>query len=164
MRSTHASSRLGFTLIEILIVLLILGILAALVVPKFASATQESAIESCAVTARNVQTMILHDFAENGQYPATIDEAWFVSNKYPTNPFASGATCTIAVDDSDDATLLHPADKTIQNSGGESEAFWYNPVNGNFRALVAEQATDAQTLELYNSVNKVKLNALGDTD
>jgi general secretion pathway protein G len=35
--------RSGFTLVEILIVVIILGILAAIVVPQFASATEESA-------------------------------------------------------------------------------------------------------------------------
>ncbi|MEZ6234490.1 MAG: type II secretion system protein [Phycisphaerales bacterium] len=45
-RSTVRLARRAFTLVEILIVVVILGILAAIVVPQFANATQESSIQT----------------------------------------------------------------------------------------------------------------------
>lgn len=59
----------GFTLVEILIVVVILGILAAIVIPKFANATSES---SKSVFVANLRSLIeassYYQF-ENGEYP-----------------------------------------------------------------------------------------------
>lgn len=53
---------------------------------------------------------------------------------------------------------LHPPDPVLEDSvqGG----FWYNPLEGVFRARVPRQATDRQTLDLYNRINGTALAAL----
>jgi general secretion pathway protein G len=56
IRNVRRSSRKGFTLIEILIVVIILGILAAIVIPQFSSASTQartSALESTVQTLRS---------------------------------------------------------------------------------------------------------------
>ncbi len=56
IRNVRRSSRKGFTLIEILIVVIILGILAAIVIPQFSSASTQartSALQSTVQTLRN---------------------------------------------------------------------------------------------------------------
>ncbi|MEM6393014.1 MAG: hypothetical protein AAF797_09600 [Planctomycetota bacterium] len=49
----------------------------------------------------------------------------------------------------------HPPDPVIRR--GDQAGFWYNPTLGIFRARVPQQATERQTLELYNSLNTAEL-------
>lgn len=52
----------------------------------------------------------------------------------------------------------HPPDPVIRR--GHQAGFWYNPTLGVFRARVPQQATERQTLELYNTLNTAELAAL----
>lgn len=65
------TSRRGFTLIEILIVVVIIGILAAMAIPKFANSKDRAVIAQMKSDLRNL---------------ATAEEAFFYdSSKYTTN-------------------------------------------------------------------------------
>jgi prepilin-type N-terminal cleavage/methylation domain-containing protein len=74
MRTRHAKR--AFTLIEILIVVVILGILAAIVVPQFTSASEEAEISAAKSTLSTVRSQLeLFKFKEN-QAPAAFDDMW----------------------------------------------------------------------------------------
>ena len=63
-------SKKGFTLIEILIVVIILGILAAIVIPQFSSATTQAKTSAVSSTAQSVRTQIaLYKLQHNDQLP-----------------------------------------------------------------------------------------------
>jgi len=65
--------RQGFTLVELLLVLVILGALAAIVVPKFAGRTQQ-AKETQAITQISAFETALNSFeVDNGYYPQGSD-------------------------------------------------------------------------------------------
>lgn len=65
-----SSRRRGFTLIEILIVVIILGILAAIVIPQFSSASTDARNSSLASTLQTVKTQIvLYRLAHNDKLP-----------------------------------------------------------------------------------------------
>ena len=65
----------GFTLVEILIVVVILGILAAIVVPLFSDASSQTRTSSLVTNLRKVRTQIeLYKFHHNEQLPANTGE------------------------------------------------------------------------------------------
>lgn len=61
----------GFTLIEILIVVVILGILAAIVIPQFSSASQEAAVSSVRSQLQTLRSQVELYRVQNNEYPAT---------------------------------------------------------------------------------------------
>lgn len=69
--------RKAFTLVEILIVVVILGILAAIVIPQFTNASEEaqtSAVQSQLQTLRN--QIELFRVKTNGTYPDLLANQW----------------------------------------------------------------------------------------
>jgi len=75
MTSRRNSVKRGFTLIEILIVVVILGILAAIIVPQFTDAAQDANESSARSQLQSVRSQIeLHRVQNNGAAPADLDE------------------------------------------------------------------------------------------
>lgn len=150
----------GFTLVEILIVVVILGILASIVVPQFSNATAQSKAVAASSIVRTVQSKIFEDYATSGTYASTLDADWFVEGALPSNPLAPEQRSPIVNYDSGASVgTTHPSNKLVTTNG----AFWYNPNNGTFRALVPAQETEALTLELYNSANTSHASSLAST-
>ena len=69
MRRHTPAVRSGFTLMEILIVVVILGILAAIVIPSFASATEDTRKAAFAQDLRSFEAGILRYEVDNGAFP-----------------------------------------------------------------------------------------------
>ena len=65
-------SRRGFTLIEMLIVIVIIGILAAIAIPKYAGMKQKSYVTTMKSDLRNLATAEEAFFADSGFYTATV--------------------------------------------------------------------------------------------
>jgi general secretion pathway protein G len=98
--------RRAFTLVEILIVVVILGILAAIIIPQFSSATQEAAVNATYDQLQKIRRAVGVYRARNGDALPPVTEqagdpvaAWgiLVSNSgdymlgVPTNSWVGGA-------------------------------------------------------------------------
>jgi len=143
-------SNKGFTLVEILIVVIILGILAAIVIPQFTEASndaRESALASDLQTLRSQIELykIQHldkgpnldenDAADNANFVARLTGKTDQDGKinangafgpylqsFPSNPFVSGAG-----NDPDGVTV---ASGDPSGNGDDSTGWYYNTDNG----------------------------------
>lgn len=135
----------GFTLVEILIVVVILGILAAIVVPQFTSAANESRVGNIATQVSTLETQLeLFAARNNGTYPTIVElntDNWdiLIEDNYlksaPRNPFTNTSTVTAwadfdAADDSDTAVVYDGA------GGG----WYYDEDTGNIAAWAPASA------------------------
>jgi general secretion pathway protein G len=61
----------GFTLIELMVVIVILGILAAIIAPRIVGRTDEAKVTEAKVQIRNFETALKLYKLDNGFYPGT---------------------------------------------------------------------------------------------
>lgn len=93
--------RKAFTLVEILIVVIILGILAAIVVPQFTSATQDAQAGNILTQLDTVSNQLELYRARNNAYPDIVNNGWtdLVNGGYlksaPINP-VNGESSVVA--------------------------------------------------------------------
>lgn len=136
-------TRRGFTLVEILIVVTILGILAAIVIPQYSNATDQSKENAVKANLFRVRQQIeVYRHEHNDAYPAFanfVDQMTLASNvngdtaavgtagypygpylpKLPANPFT-------------DTDAL--SNTSIGGGGVGSSAWFYDETNGDFAA------------------------------
>ena len=108
-------SRKGFTLIELMIVVVIIGILAALAIPRFMQATVKSKQSEAKGILKQIYTMERTYRQENGAYLACADHAALIAigvdvsaealYAYSVATAGNGFTATGAANLDDDATV-----------------------------------------------------------
>lgn len=77
-----ASSR-GFTLIELMVVIAIVGTLAAIAIPNYIAYRQKAKFVSIISDFKHIETSVFAFTAENGRFPDTLAEAGFGNHKDP---------------------------------------------------------------------------------
>jgi type IV pilus assembly protein PilA len=105
MNNTHKSSK-GFTLVEIMIVVVIIGLLAAMAIPAFQKVRQSSQDKAVLNNARQLSAAADQYYLENGVSTVAVTDLVGSSNyvkalnlvaneTYPTG-FSQGTTITIS--------------------------------------------------------------------
>jgi len=139
----------GFTLVEILIVVVILGILAAIVVPQFTNAANESRTGNAVTQTSTIETQLeLYAARNSGAYPdlagGTVTWDDLVTDGYlksvPHNPFSANSTDAVNVTS---MTATDAEDADDQGDAGDPADGWlYDQSNGFIRAAGADYNHD----------------------
>ena len=140
MHATRKNKAKGFTLVEILIVVVILGILAAIVVPQFTNAANEARGGNVATQVSTIENQLeLWAARNNGLYPDLVTDGWgdsstpltMIGENYlkelPVNPFTNSSS-VIA-----NTTFLSSDD--VFPSAGSTDGWVYNRTTGNIAAI-----------------------------
>ena len=114
----------GFTLVEILIVVIILGILAAIVIPQFTNASNDARNNSIASTLQTLRSQIELYKIQHSDTPPAVTSMWTHMLNASNTTGATNAT----------ATTLFPLGPYVQSAP-------INPANGN-SAIGAAAATN----------------------
>ena len=98
---TNTSSKAGFTLVEIMIVVAIIGLLAAIAIPNFVRARNTAQKNSCINNLRQIEAAKQQWALENKKVDADVPSSddvknYIKNNAYPTCP-ASGSYTVGAV-------------------------------------------------------------------
>jgi type II secretion system protein G len=87
-------NRKGLTLIELLIVVIILGALAAIAIPRISTSSRTAKQNACDTNVDTLNTAIEMYKIDNGSYPSaltdvTSDPNYFSSGDIPACPYAT---------------------------------------------------------------------------
>lgn len=87
-------ARQGFTLVELLIVVIILAILAAILVPQFGSATDDAKLSALDTTLANARAAIDLFYQQHGYYPSAVKSSGGACASGPGGTGGTGAIDT----------------------------------------------------------------------
>jgi general secretion pathway protein G len=137
----------GFTLIELVVVVMILGILAAVAAPKLLGTSSTAADNGLKETLGVVRDAIERYAAEHGGALPGTDEATFKAalvpylRVFPKSPIATGTNA--------DAVAIAPTAGTTTPTG--AQAWMYNKADGTFIANTTA-ATKSDPSIQYNQL------------
>jgi general secretion pathway protein G len=148
----------GFTLVEILIVVIILGILAAIVIPQFTEASGQARISSLMTNLQTIRSqLLLYKTQHSDVYPGSTADATVFGKQLTTYSNMGGTT--VATPDTAhtfgpylQTVPANPVSNintvTVVNNAGTAFAaptadsgWWFNMATGEFRANLMDTHT-----------------------
>jgi prepilin-type N-terminal cleavage/methylation domain-containing protein len=144
--------RNGFTLVEILIVVIILGILAAIVIPQFTDASEEAKLSSLVSDLQTVRSQIqlykFHHRHGTASLPGTVGGVSFEDSMTKYTNIDGTVAATQAPDPNGGVygpylqkIPTNPFDNNVDVTAGagsppgnDDSGWYYNPITGAFNA------------------------------
>ena len=127
--------RRGFTLVELLIVVIILGILAAIVVPQFSDASSDTQVSSLRTNLQTIRGQIeLFRLQHSGTYPALTT---FVDQMTKRTDAAGAVSANGAFGPYLQAIPVNPMNNSAELSSSTSDTakgWYYDQNTGTFKA------------------------------
>ncbi len=156
----HPLPHRAFTLVEVLIVVILLGILAAIAVPQIANAAYESKVSAVLQDLRRIRSQIqLYRAQHNDTYPGrefvdqmtkytnvdgevsdTRDEEFCLGpylDRIPPNPISG-----------DERVRVQGGLRRPYRAPRRDRGWWYNFRRGEFRADLSDEWTDSEGVPL----------------
>lgn len=127
MLEKQRSKRSGFSLVELVVVVLIMGVIAAVAIPKMAGSTQTAKDNSAKSTLAVLRNAVELYYANNGAYPGT-DQATFQTAlaAYIKGPFP---TCPV-VNANNNVRVVTGDSLPLSASVGGAQGWAYNNQTG----------------------------------
>lgn len=137
-KGAHMRFQKGFTLVEVLIVVIVLGILAAIVVPQFSDASSDAKLSAIKTNLQTIRGQIqLYKIQHNDVYPAllTFSDQMTLSSKVDGSTAAVG-TAGFNLGPYLQSIPSNPYTGTATIGAGAVAAtdWYYNATTGVFRA------------------------------
>ena len=101
IQKTHSNAK-GFTLIELMIVVAIIGILAAVALPAYSDYTKRTNVSEGLSLAGGVKTAIIEFQASTGRFPSSLEAlglSTILGNAVSTLTISAGGLMTITYND-----------------------------------------------------------------
>jgi general secretion pathway protein G len=152
-RSRRAWAPRGFTLVEILIVVIILGIMAAIVIPQFANASSDTKKNSLAASLHAVRSQIEFYMLQHGEMPPALSGSDWTA--LTDQSVYKGTTCGPYLRAAAVNTMNGKSDVLVvavdfasgDPVAGTGMGWVYNSTNGKL------WATNSQEDRIYNEIN-----------
>ena len=80
---TRQKKQLGFTLVELLVVVAILGALAMIAIPRMTQATEKAKAKACETNVKLINSQIELFYANEGVWPETLNQLLSDPNYFP---------------------------------------------------------------------------------
>jgi len=139
----------GFTLVEITIVILILGILAAIIIPKFSDATDISRLSNLHTQLHSIRGQLeIAKLQHQGNYPTLTSWAHLTTATEPTAAYSAG-------DGTEDVgpylqqAPVNPfeSSSTVAAAPAAGVGWTYNPATGTFKAVLSAAKASALNVD-----------------
>jgi general secretion pathway protein G len=140
----------GFTLVEILIVVIILGILAAIVIPQFTNASNDARNNSVASTLQTLRSQIELYKIQHADAPPAANKMWtnmLFASDTTGNTTAGGTTTTYPLGPYVQAAPVNPANgQSAIGGGAATNVGWVYTVSGGQYTIQAVNTTGGGVL------------------
>ena len=128
--------KLAFTLVELLIVVIILGILAAVVIPQFSDASTDARVSSLQTNLATMRGQIeLYKLQHLGNYPSVANFATLMTTKTNADGTSTGTpTLGPYMQSIPNNPFTSPPANDVTSTAAASTKAWYYDGAGTFRA------------------------------